>query len=94
MVQELSFIDSINRAIARGTLKDPRYRTIRVGRIPLDRELSYRSKLDRRPEKLRQLRLYGHAKWRSFLKDREVQGYSRGVPSTTLMASAGGVLHR
>jgi len=71
MVQELSFINSINRAIARGTLKDPRYRLIDVSRIPLEQDLGYRSKLDRRPQKLRELRAYGQAKWRLFAKERD-----------------------
>ncbi len=71
MVQELHFIEAINRALARGVLTDPRYRMIEVGRIYLDRELGYRSKLDRRPELLHELREYGLAKWRLFLKARE-----------------------
>jgi NTE family protein len=85
MVQELHFIDSINRAIARGTLKDPRYRPIQVGRIPLDRDLGYRSKLDRRASKLEHLRAYGRAKWRWFLKERTSRKYA-----TALAASGDG----
>jgi NTE family protein len=71
MEQELRFIEVINRAIAKGVLTDPRFRPIRVTRIALDRELDYRSKLDRRPELLEELRIYGRAKWRGFLKERE-----------------------
>ena len=71
MEQELKFIDVINRAIAQGRLKDPKYHPIRVTRIALDRELSYRSKIDRRPELLEELREYGRTKWRWFRKDRE-----------------------
>lgn len=70
MVQELSFIDMVNRAIADGSLNSPRFRPIDVQRISLDRDLSYRSKLDRRPEFLEQLREYGRAKWRWFEKER------------------------
>ena len=42
-------------------------------RIALDRELSYRSKLDRRPELLDELREYGKTKCRWFLKEREAK---------------------
>jgi NTE family protein len=73
MEQELKFIEVINRAIAQGKLTNSEYRPIRVGRISLDRELDYRSKLDRRPELLEELREYGHAKWRWFRKDRQVR---------------------
>jgi NTE family protein len=71
MEQELQFIDSINRALAEGRLTDPRYRRIHVARISLDRELNYRSKLDRRPELVDELRDYGQMKWRRFVKERE-----------------------
>jgi len=73
MEQELGFIESINRAIARGMIKDPRYRQIRVSRIMMDRELGYRSKLDRRPELLAELREFGKTKCRWFLKEREAR---------------------
>jgi len=76
MVQELAFIEAINRAIARGAIVDPKYRPIQVGRIALDRELNYRSKLDRRPELLEQLREYGRTKWRGFVKERESRKYA------------------
>ncbi len=71
MEQELGFIDSINRAIADKKLVDSKYRRIRVARISLDRELNYRSKLDRNPELLGELRDYGIMKWRRFLKERQ-----------------------
>jgi NTE family protein len=71
MEQELSFIESINRALALGRITTTKYRPIRVSRISLDRELHYRTKLDRRPELLWELKEYGRAKWRLFLKDRE-----------------------
>ncbi|HVZ89685.1 MAG TPA: patatin-like phospholipase family protein [Polyangia bacterium] len=71
MEQELKFIDTINRALADGTFSDPRYRRIRVARISLDRELNYRSKLDRRPELLAELRDYGIMKWKRFIKERQ-----------------------
>lgn len=80
MVQELRFIEVINRKIADGTLVDPKYRPIRVGRIPLDRELSYRSKLDRRPEFLEELREYGKTKSRWFLSERESRKFSVESP--------------
>jgi NTE family protein len=71
MEQELKFIDSINRAIAEKKIVDSKYRRIRVSRISLDRELNYRSKLDRRPEFLAELREYGLMKWRRFVKERQ-----------------------
>lgn len=71
MEQELRFIEVINAAIAQGRLTDTKYRPIRIKRIALDRELSYRSKVDRRPELLEELREYGRTKWRWFLKDRQ-----------------------
>ncbi len=71
MEQELKFIDVINRAIAAGKLTDSKFRRIVVARIALDRELGYRSKLDRRPELLEELREYGKTKCRWFLKERE-----------------------
>ena len=71
MEQELGFIDTLNRAIRQGRLKDPNFHTIEVSRIPLDRELNYRSKLDRRPEWIQELREYGKTKCRWFLRERE-----------------------
>jgi NTE family protein len=71
MEQELNFIEMINRAIARGKINDPAFRRIHVARISLDRELNYRSKLDRRPELLNELREYGRTKTRWFLRERE-----------------------
>src|SRR5262249_43557289 len=72
--QELSFSAMLNRAIARGSLKDPRFRPIRVSRISLDRDLNYRSKLDRRSELLEELREFGRTRVRWFLKEREAAG--------------------
>jgi len=72
--QELAFIDMLNRAIASGRLNDPSIHPIRVSRIPLDRELGYRSKLDRRSELLEELREFGRTKCRWFLKDRDSRG--------------------
>jgi NTE family protein len=69
--QELKFIETINRAIAKGIIKDNQFRPIRVRRIALDRELSYRSKIDRRAALLEELRIYGQTKCRLFLRDRE-----------------------
>lgn len=70
MTQEIAFIEAINRAIARGAVVDPRYRPIEVSRIQLDRDLDYRSKLDRRPELVNELRQYGKTRWRWFAKER------------------------
>jgi NTE family protein len=74
--QELGFIESQNRAIAAGRLKDPSYRPIHIARIPLDRDLGYRSKLDRRPEFLSELKEYGKTKSRWFLQERESRKYA------------------
>jgi NTE family protein len=73
MEQELGFIETINRIIARGKITDSGLRPIRVSRIALDRELDHRSKLDRRRQFLDELRDYGHTKWRQFLKDRQAR---------------------
>jgi NTE family protein len=70
MEQELGFIEDMNRAIAQGRINGPRLRPIKVSRIALDRELDYRSKLDRRPEWLDELREYGRTRCRWFLKER------------------------
>jgi NTE family protein len=70
MVQELAFIEAVNRNLARGALVDPRYRPIQVSRIMLDRDLDYRSKLDRRPQLLSELMEYGKMQWRWFVKER------------------------
>ncbi len=70
MEQELGFIETLNRAIRQGRLADSKFHPIEVTRIPLDRELSYRSKMDRRPEFLDELREYGKTKCRWFLKER------------------------
>jgi NTE family protein len=69
--QELRFIEVINQGLARGVLNESQFRPIRVARISLDRELSYRSKIDRRPALLEELRVYGQTKCRSFLRERE-----------------------
>jgi NTE family protein len=79
MEQEIAFIDTINRALAEGRLKDPKFRRIHVARIPLDRELNYRSKLDRSPELLDELREYGLMKWRRFVKERQARKEERAA---------------
>jgi NTE family protein len=71
--QELHFIEVVNRGIAKGVFKEGVFRPIRITRISLDRELSYRSKLDRRPALLEELRIYGQTKCRSFLREREAR---------------------
>ena len=81
MEQELSFIKMLNRAIARGSLADPRFRPIRVSRIALDRDLNYRSKLDRRSELLEELREFGRTRVRWFLKEREAASQAAPAPT-------------
>ena len=76
MEQELRLIEMINRLIAQGKLNDPKYHPIHVARIVLDRDLDYGSKLDRRPEFLDELREYGKAKARWFLKERQGRKYT------------------
>jgi NTE family protein len=71
MEQELHFIESINRAISQGIASQTKYRPIEITRIPMDRDLGYRTKLDRRPELLHELREYGQTRCRLFLRDRE-----------------------
>lgn len=70
MEQELRFIETCNRAIAGGLIKDSARRPIRITRIALDRALHSRTKADRNPELLGDLRAYGHAKSQWFLKER------------------------
>ncbi len=71
MEQELKLVEMINRLIAAGSIKDPKYHPIHVARISLDRDLGYASKLDRRPAFLEELRKFGKAKARWFLKERQ-----------------------
>ncbi len=73
MEQELGFIEMLNQAISEGRFKDPDIRPIQVSRITLDRELGYRSKLDRRPGLLNDLKQYGQTKCRMFLRERETK---------------------
>ncbi len=81
MEQELGFIETINRAIARGALRDPNVRQIKISRIALDRNLPARSKLDRRPELLGNLRQYGETQSRRFLRDRQLEAARKGQGS-------------
>jgi NTE family protein len=87
MEQELKFIERLNQGLASGTIDRTRYRPIQVSRVSLDRELGYRSKLDRRPAFLEELREYGNTKARWFLRNREVAAGARwplaeaGAPS-------------
>ena len=76
MEQELAFIEMNNRAIAEGRLKQPKYQPIHLARVAFDRHLGYRSKLDRRPEFLLELREYGRTKSRWFLQERESKKYA------------------
>jgi NTE family protein len=74
--QELVLIEFVNRLIATGKLEDPRYHPIDVARIPMEQDLDYGSKLDRRPGFLKELSDYGEAKARWFLKEREKRKYA------------------
>ena len=69
--QEVRQIEMVNRLIAQGKMVDPKYHPIHVGRITLDQDLDYASKLDRRPAFLEELIEYGRGKARMFLKERE-----------------------
>ncbi len=80
--QELRFIEENNRAIAEGRIKNPAHRPIHIARIPLDRDLGYRSKLDRRPEFLWELKEYGKTKSRWFLQERESRKYAMAALGT------------
>lgn len=84
MEQELAFIDFLNRSIRAGRLTGTGLRPIRVSRIVLDRELGYRTKLDRRPELIEELMEYGRAKARWFLKERSIEAASRLLPAAEL----------
>jgi NTE family protein len=86
MEQELSFIDRLNRAAAEGKVDPSVYRPIQVSRIALDRELGYRSKLDRRPAFLDELRGYGNTKARWFLRERDVSAGFR-TPAREIRAA-------
>lgn len=83
MEQELKFIDFINRSLRSGLVDRKKFRPVEVLRIPLDRDLGYQSKLDRRPEFLKELMEYGRAKSRWFLKERERRMPSRKTFETS-----------
>jgi NTE family protein len=87
MEQELNFIELVNRGLAAGRLSDKEFRPIYVSRIPLDRDLSYRSKLDRRPELLKELLEFGKTKSRAFLKDRNSKKYAMQALEATQQAA-------
>ena len=72
-----------NRPSPRAGSSDPKFHPIHVARIPLDRDLGYRSKLDRRPEFLHELKEYGKTKSRWFLQERESKNtpWRRSAPS-------------
>ncbi|HVU51552.1 MAG TPA: patatin-like phospholipase family protein [Polyangia bacterium] len=86
MEQELGFIERLNRASAAGKI-DSRYRPIKVSRIALDRELGYRSKLDRRPQFLDELREFGNTKARWFLRERESASVGASAPAPEVRAT-------
>lgn len=78
MEQEIGFIKMLNKAISEGRFKDPDIHPIRISRIVLDRELGYRSKLDRRPGLLNDLKQYGQTKCRMFLHERNSRVTEKG----------------
>jgi NTE family protein len=88
MEQELAFIDTLNRAISMGRLKDSNFRPIQVSRISLDRELDHRTKMDRRPAFIEEMREHGRTKCRWFLKERGAKASfvapSQQQPTTTV----------
>jgi NTE family protein len=88
MEQELRMIEMINRAIVSGRLSGSKFRPVYVMRVPLDRDFGYRSKLDRRQEFLQELREYGRAKARWFLKERESRKYSMKALEATRSRAA------
>jgi NTE family protein len=71
--QEIGIVEMVNRLLAKGKLVDPKYHPISVGRIALEDDLVYASKLDRRPAFLNNLMAHGQAKARWFLKEREAR---------------------
>jgi NTE family protein len=85
--QELRIIEIMNRLVATGKLNDPKYHPIGVGRIALDRDLNYATKLDRRPAFLDELMEYGKAKARGFLRER--QGRLHTMQALEVLASDG-----
>jgi NTE family protein len=76
MEQELRFIQFVNRSLRSGLIDRKKFRPVEVLRLPLDRDLGYQSKLDRRPGFLKELMEYGRAKSRWFLKERELRTQS------------------
>ncbi|HKQ71056.1 MAG TPA: patatin-like phospholipase family protein [Polyangiaceae bacterium] len=88
MEQELKFIEMNNRAIAEGRLRQPKYGPIHIARIPLDRDLGYRSKLDRRPEFIRELREYGKTKARWFLQERSSRKHAMRAQGTSTSSAS------
>jgi NTE family protein len=92
MEQELRLIEIMNRLIAQGKLSDPKYHPIHVARITLDRDLDYVSKLDRQAAFLTELRDYGRAKARWFLKERQGMAYT--LQALGVLAADGAVAAR
>ncbi len=74
--QELGIVEMVNRLLARGKLVDPKYHPIDVGRIVLEDDLDYASKLDRSPGFLHNLMEHGKAQARWFLKEREARKHT------------------
>jgi NTE family protein len=90
MEQELKFIEFVNRSLRSGLIDGEKFRPVEVLRLPLDRDLDSRSKLDRRPEFLKELMEYGRAKSRWFLKERELKTQSlKTVDDPSAHASLG-----
>lgn len=68
--QELFFIAKITELVAAGALAGTKYREITVGRVVLDRDLDYASKLDRSPAFISDLIAYGEEQATAFLQSR------------------------
>ena len=65
--RDLQFIERMNDLIAKGDLTGDGYRTVKIRRITMNRDLDYASKLDRRPGFIRNLMDYGEEEAAMFL---------------------------
>lgn len=68
--QELFFIGKINELVASGVISGDRYREISVGKIVIDRDLDFASKLDRSPAFIADLMDHGVEQASAFLAGR------------------------
>lgn len=74
--QELRFVETVNRWLARGDLPEEEYRHTEIRRLKLDKSLDYTSKLDRNPEFLEELTAAGIETTERFLEDVDIGGHS------------------